>query len=406
MRRSWLCMLLAMFTVLCAVAQENANVDSDIESRLSTHTERTDTTETDTLSAPKDKGDNFFVRFIKQLLMGNKDKTFEKPIDMSYAVFPTYSKESSLGLGGMVQGLYRIDKRDSVLMPSDVKLQADVSLTGQYSVTVDGNNIFDRKQRLAYKLRYQSKPLDFWGISFDACSVNPESYYTRDGLDFEADYTYMVYSGIYVGCALDINYTFLSKIGDVSYLQGQKEAYYFTGIGVSFSYDTRNSVTNPTRGIRVLLKEVFYPQSLGTGGESIYSTTFIGNYYQKMWRGSTLALDLYGQYNGRNVPWTLRPELGEGSSRMRGFYRGRYIDNNMLSAQVEVRQHIYKRFGAVAWIGCGTVFPAFDELRWSDVLLNYGVGLRFEFKRNVNFRVDMGFGKDTEGFVITLSEAF
>ena len=91
---------------------------------------------------------------------------------------------------------------------------------------------------------------------------------------------------------------------------------------------------------------------------------------------------------------------------MRGFYRGRYIDNNMLSGQVELRQHIYKRFGAVMWVGCGSVFPSFKELKGSDFLLNYGLGVRFEFKHNINFRVDYGFGKEMGGFVITLSEAF
>lgn len=352
------------------------------------------------------KKDNIIKKFFRQLLQGNKDRTFEKPIDISFAAYPTYTTESSLGIGAMVSGLYRTNKVDSTLLPSDVKLQASISLTGQYSVSIEGHNFFDRRQRLSYALKFENKPLDFWGISYDACAVNPVSNYTRQELSLEVDYKYMVFPNFYVGGILDVNYNNITKIADVAYLQGQNKWYYLTGVGVSLTYDTRNSITNPTGGVHVTLQELIYPRPLGTAGKSIFSTTFIGNYYQRLWKGSVLAFDLYGEYNGTDVPWPLRPEIGEGSSRMRGFYRGCYIDNNMLSAQMELRQHIYSRFGAVVWVGCGTVFPSFKELRGSDLLFNYGLGIRFEFKHNVNLRVDYGFGRETGGLVVTLSEAF
>ena len=119
-----------------------------------------------------------------------------------------------------------------------------------------------------------------------------------------------------------------------------------------------------------------------------------------------MAVDLYGQYNGENVPWPLRAELGAGGARMRGYYAGRYTDNNQVNLQIELRQHIYGRLGAVVWGGCGTVFPSFNGLKWSHLLYNYGLGLRFEFKHNVNLRVDYGFGKQTGGFVFSVAEAF
>ena len=106
------------------------------------------------------------------------------------------------------------------------------------------------------------------------------------------------------------------------------------------------------------------------------------------------------------MPWTLREELGSDMGRMRGYYAGRYIDNNQISAQLELRQHIYGRVGCVAWMGGGTVFHSFENLKIKNVLPNYGLGLRVEFKHNVNIRVDYGFGKDTGGFVFQFAEAF
>lgn len=52
------------------------------------------------------------------------------------------------------------------------------------------------------------------------------------------------------------------------------------------------------------------------------------------------------------------------------------------------------------------MFPELGQLRMSDVLPNYGLGLRVEFKHNVNIRIDYGFGKDTGGFVFQFAEAF
>ena len=73
-------------------------------------------------------------------------------------------------------------------------------------------------------------------------------------------------------------------------------------------------------------------------------------------------------------------------STVRGYYAGRYTDNNQVNLQLELRQRIYGRLGAVVWGGCGTVFPSFRGFKWSHLLFNYGLGLRFEFKHNVNLR--------------------
>ncbi len=366
-----------------------------------------DTLSVENVTASKPQGDNIFKKFVRQLVSGNKDRTFERPIDFSFALLPSYSKEASFGIGGMITGLYRVDRTDSLMPPSDTQIFANISLTGQYSFIFKGNNLFKgNRSRLTYDLAFQNKPLDFWGISYDACVTNPKGSYTRRHIKLESDYIYKVTPGFYVGAALYMRYTFLSKISDISYLQGQQESYFFTGLGASIVYDTRDFIPNPQRGFYIMLRELVYPRPLGTAGRNIFSTTLIADYYQRLWKGSVMAVDLYGQYNGTDVPWPLRAELGAGGSRMRGYYGGRYIDNNIMSAQVELRQHIYKRIGATAWVGCGTVFPSFKELQASHLLINYGVGFRFEFKHNVNLRVDLGFGKDTYAVVFNMSEAF
>jgi outer membrane protein assembly factor BamA len=101
-----------------------------------------------------------------------------------------------------------------------------------------------------------------------------------------------------------------------------------------------------------------------------------------------------------------------GSSRMRGFYDGRFNDRNMITFQAELRQNIWRRIGATVWGGAGNVFESFDTFRWNQTLPNYGIGLRWEFKKRVNIRIDYGFGrKDNFGrmihsFMFQINEAF
>ena len=99
-------------------------------------------------------------------------------------------------------------------------------------------------------------------------------------------------------------------------------------------------------------------------------------------------------------------ELG-GTCSMRGYYEGRYRDKHSLEATVELRQHVWKRNGIVVWAGAGTVFPKFSALRSRQILPNAGVGYRWEFKKNVNVRLDYGFGKSGQsGFLFNINEAF
>lgn len=354
-----------------------------------------------------EKQDSRIKQWWNSLIYGNIDRTFEKKMDMSFIVAPCYTREGSFGIGGAATALYRLDRKDSIMQPSDISLSGSASVKGFFGITIKGNNHFTgNKSRLTYRLQFQHKTLDFRGISYRACAMNPISEYTRRQVKWESDYIYKLMKDVHIGTAFNVNYTEASKMGTHSYLEGQKDSYFFTGWGASLQYDTRDFILNPKRGIYIMAREMIYPQFASSYNHTLFSTTAILDAYQRIWSGGVLAMDLYGQFNNSNIPWTLREELGSGADRMRGYYGGRYIDSNQITAQMELRQHIYSRLGCVAWIGGGTVFPSFDQLRLTHILPNYGLGLRFEFKHHVNIRIDYGFGKNTAGFVFQFAEAF
>lgn len=194
----------------------------------------------------------------------------------------------------------------------------------------------------------QHKTQDFWGITYDACNVNPISEYTKQLINWESDYVYKLTKSFHVAAALYIKYADLTKMSNLTYLEGQKNSYFFTGIGASIQYDTRDFILNPKRGIYFMAREIIYPDFFSSYNKTLFNTTMIFDAFTPMWKGSVLALDLYGQFNSNNTPWPLREELGSGDSRMRGYYGGRYIDCNQMTTQLELRQHIYSRIGGVA----------------------------------------------------------
>lgn len=351
--------------------------------------------------------DGFLKRYWRSLVYGNVDRTHEKRFDVSYGLAPTYTKEGSFGLGGTMTGLYRLDMKDSLMAPSYITVSGSASLKGFYVVEADGTTYFsDRVSKLIYKARFSRKDLDFWGIRYDECAANPMSRYVRTQVKVDADYIHDFGRGVSLGAGVRMNWTGAADVGTASYLDGQNDSYILSGAAFSFVYDSRDIPTDPHKGIYASLKGTLWPEFLSNSGRTDFTLGVNLCGYLPLWKGGVLAGDLYLAMNDKDCPWTIREELGGVHGRMRGYYAGRYIDCCQAVAQVELRQRIYKRLGGVVWGGCGTVFPNFKGFRRDDILPTYGLGLRLEYKNNINLRVDLGLGKDTWGFSFGFSEAF
>ncbi|MBR5551877.1 MAG: BamA/TamA family outer membrane protein [Muribaculaceae bacterium] len=350
--------------------------------------------------------------YLNSLLNGNVDKTFEKPVDLGFAIVPSYSKESSFGLSGAMTGSYRVNKTDSTLQPSNFSASLSASLLGSFDFTAKGNHVFsDHRSRLTYKAELYSKHLDFWGVTAEATRKNRKSpsEYTRRQADLTAEYKYRLNSRFYIGANARANYTAAKKVGNIEYLNNERDNYFVTGLGLSLEFDSRNDLVTPSKGVYLAYKPMIFPNFMGNAPSTFYSHNIIADGYFKMWKGSVLAIDIYAKLNSSNTPWTMREMVAGDWNRMRGYYMGSTIDNNQISTQIELRQHIWHRFGLVVWGGGASFFSNFDQLKRqkiNDILYNYGIGLRFEFKHNTNIRLDWGFGKDTNAVIVTIGEAF
>lgn len=361
---------------------------------------------------PDEEDERYLVRrLVDYLGTPVTDRTLDRPIDFSFIAGPSYSDKTSLSIGVMAAGLFRTDRTDPELHPSNITLFGNVSINGYYYVGISGNTFFARnRHRLDYELGFRSQPTLFWGTGYEAAMRNPAGSYTAKRIEADIQYKYALAGNIYAGAALSFSHIYASNLTVVQYLGGQSRGSTAAGAGPFIEFDSRDNVTQPFRGWYASLAAIVFPQFLGDCRATLWRVRVILDRYQRLWRTATLAIDLYGEFNSARSPWTMNAQLG-GNSRMRGYYEGQFNDRNMIALQVELRQQIWQRIGCVVWAGAGNVFPSLSRFDWSQTLPDAGAGLRWEFKKRMNIRIDCGVGRRVQGrltrsVILSINEAF
>ena len=359
-------------------------------------------TKQDTLTKKK----SLLTRFLDYFNDANKNKEHKK-FDFCIIGGPHYSTDTKLGIGLVAAGLYRANANDTLLPPSNVSLFGDVSTVGFYMLGIRGTHIFPQdKYRADYTIYFYSFPCKFWGMGYDMGDDDSnKSDMKRWQARFKASFLFHMGDNLYLGPMVSYDYVIGRRIERPELLNGMDQHTWNIGAGFSAVYDTRDVLTYPHRGFYINLSQCFRPRFMGN--DYAFSTTELQvDAYQRVWKGAILAEDFRTMLNFGNPSWGMMALLGNSNS-MRGYYEGRYRDKHKMEAQVELRQHIWKRNSLTTWVGAGTVFHKFSEMRSRHILPNFGIGYRWEFKKNVNVRLDYGFGKAGQtGFLFSINEAF
>lgn len=361
--------------------------------------------ESDTLNTPAKKK-SLITRFLDYFNDANKNKKHKK-FDFSIIGGPHYSTDTKLGLGLVAAGLYRTNPNDTILPPSNISLFSDVSTVGFYMLGIRGTHIFPQdKYRADYTVYFYSFPCDYWGMGYDMGNDDSnKSEMKRWQARIKGSFLFHLGSNFYIGPMVSYDYVIGKNVERPELLNGMDRHTWNLGAGFSAVYDSRDVLTYPHQGLYINLTQCFRPRFMGN--DYAFSTTELQvDAYQKIWKGAILAEDFRTMLNFGNPSWGMMALLGNSNS-MRGYYEGRYRDKHKMEVQMELRQHIWKRNSLTAWIGAGTIFSKFSNIRSRHILPNYGLGYRWEFKKNVNVRLDYGFGKAGQsGFLFSINEAF
>lgn len=342
---------------------------------------------------------------------------------------PSYNPEASLGVGGAMLMSFRMNKNDSISQRSFIPVGFNISINGTFIAAGAGTLFFnENKFRIYVKYGFRTEPANFYGIGYDQIKAGEElkDLYGKDSvtfhktsIQFNPKFVWEILPHVYTGAMLDINY---AKSKDMSYfmehnaaIQKYGKKYHNIGLGALFQYDTRDDVATPYHGMLL--------SAVGT----LYGKYFGGNYnyeiveleyrqFQQLFkRRSTLAWTAKSQIGFDNVPYTELPIFGSPFD-LRGYLWGKYRDKSMAYGIVEYRhmfmsQEAYERgafwskFGAVAWVGTGTLGKT--PAKWDKWKFNYGVGLRIQLQPRKNFRLDIGREPGQKwGVYMNMTEAF
>jgi len=267
----------------------------------------------------------------------------------------------------------------------------------------------EEKYILTLNVSHSYFPDRFWGIGPTTADEWSERYASdqfHGNLHFKKKFFRHFFGGLIYDYqnVFRVNYS-AGGVFDTTSFFG-KTPYYVSGAGLSFSFDTRNQAFWPTRGIFIQTSFTTYDKSIGSQFNFNRWITDI-RYFQKLYREHVLAFQIYSYNLNGGAPLKNLAAMG-GESNLRGFYQGRFRDNNLISGIVEYRAPLIGPLAACAFFGAGQVYKSAADIKTSDLKYSFGAGLRFATnKERLNLRVDFGYySKYNNGLYFTVGECF
>lgn len=356
---------------------------------------------------------NFIKKIVKKFISSEKDSSRSG----SFMVLPAvgYAQETGLEYGIASTYNFYVDKNDLHSRTSNVTLIGTLTTKKQKNIKLltdiwtKGN-----EYHILSELRFRDWPFNFYGLGNDTWKAD-EDYLDQKLYRIKLDGEKRFANNFYAGLNLNYeNFSFKDMEAGGIFEQDNvlgKTGGQYLALGASALYDSRNNTTYSTSGFYGRAKYSYAPNFFG-------KDNFVGSQAEVDLRGfypinSSLTLAAQGLYRGtfgKNVPFYVLRDLG-GDMSMRGYYLGRYKDNNYATAQAELRYRFHPRIGITGFLGTGSTFSKEQSMR---LLPSYGGGVRYFFslEHNSSIRFDYAFGeqrtgeKRQSGFYLSISEAF
>ncbi len=257
------------------------------------------------------------------------------------------------------------------------------------------------------KLGFRSWPTTYYGIGNKGATVK-EAYGERT-LNFNVRAQRRLKSDLFAGIVYTVRASKFSELAPEGQLitgeiTGSTDGV-TSGVGVAFTWDSRNHSYYPTGGALHTLQAAFFGRGTGSDyGFSLYSLDT--RWYFAPKSRHVLALHSALEVCGGSPPFRVLSKVGD---NIRGYSSVRYTDCSLLAAQVEYRVvPIWWRFGIAVFAGAGQVASSLRHLSLDGFHAAIGIGIRFQIYRRegVNIRQDFAFGEGSLKDYLDVHEAF
>jgi outer membrane protein assembly factor BamA len=270
-------------------------------------------------------------------------------------------------------------------------------------------DLYMQDNHLIGEFQFLKFPETFMGIG-NKTSDDEEENFTSQSVNLFLSYQKEISPGLYVGPRYFFRDTKILKTADDGILKnktilGSKNGT-TSGLGLAVHYDTRDNVFYPTDGVFHQLSGWVFTDFMGSD-YNFRKLNLDMRLYRTFYTNHVLALRTYFESSFGNVPFQSMAMVG-GANLMRGYFQGRYRDKNMLALQAEYRMPLFWNFGLAGFAGLGDVSSEIQKFEVSNFKHCYGFGIRYQIdpKSKLNLRLDFGFGKNSSGTYISISEAF
>ena len=355
-------------------------------------------------------------KLIKKLFSNEADTTRSS----SFLALPAlgYAQETGVEFGAASLYSFYTDREDTLTRTS--------RLTGVATFTTKSQSNFQLKSDIwspgnsfhyITEIRYKNFPFNFYGVGNNTREAD-EDRITQKIFRMNAGAERKLGRITYTG--LNINFDshrFTDKVSGGVYgtdpslidKDGGKVLFF----GISQIIDSRNSNTYATKGTYLKLNYSYAPSFFG--GENFSGGMFKADLRSFKSLSKKIVAGVNGIYqtigNG-GTPFYLLPQLGN-DEMMRGYYSGRYRDENLLALQTELRLRLNPRFGFVGFAGTGTVY-SHGGFTIADLKPTIGGGFRyfFDIEKGLSVRMDYALGEKRQdeerqkGFYLSLGESF
>lgn len=342
------------------------------------------------------------------LLAVNKDTSKVQKGNLIAVPLVFFTPETRWGFGAASIYAFRFNGQSADSRPSQLQVGFAYTLENQL-LSYAPYQFFFKDYNFYGELGYYRYFYNFYGVGNDQPTDFEETYavnYPRVRLNFLKKITPNTYFGFRYWFD-DFNIVEVEADGQLA--EGKitgSDGGVVSGAGVVLNYDTRDNIFSPSKGYLIEAISFFNSPSLGSDFSFQRYAVDAAKYFPLPWK-HTLAVNAFGDFVVGDPPFNQMAVLG-GTKKARGYYEGRFRDNNLLLIQAEYRFPIIWRFGAVVFGSYGGVADKISNFQLANFRYTYGGGIRFMLdpKEKINIRFDAGFAKNASGFYVTIGEAF
>ena len=259
----------------------------------------------------------------------------------------------------------------------------------------------------AYEFRIY--PNKFWGIGNNTPDTNEEDY-DMTSHKFRVDFLKRLPPSLNFGLRFNFENHQVTEVTEGGLLESGEilgsDRAVVVGLGAIFTLDTRDQVEDPSGGYYVNMNAQFSSKNFGaTHGFNRFITDLRA--YRPLGEKSLLAARLYVENNFGDVPFQAKAQFG-GGDMARGYFKGRFINDQMYVLTAEYRWRFLPRLSLAAFGLMGEVSDINQDF-FQNPHFSVGGGIRFKILKSQNtlVRLDVGYGEDgNSGFYFGVNQAF